>query len=76
MFDAFTHLQEPVTYADVTAYLQRLESEIPPDEYEALARALMQRLIFMMKIKTDSINPTYGMSQSFSSIFMSIDSHE
>ena len=44
MFDAFTRLQEPLTLEDVTAHLQRLESEMPPEEYEALARAVMQRL--------------------------------
>ncbi len=27
----------------VTAYLQRLESELLPDQFESLARALMQR---------------------------------
>ncbi len=26
-----------------TAYLQRLESEMPPDQFESLTRALMQR---------------------------------
>ena len=44
MFDAFTRLQEPLTLEDVTAHLQRLESEMPPEEYAALARAVIQRL--------------------------------
>ena len=35
-----------MTFEGVTAYLQRqerLESEMPPDQFESLARALMQR---------------------------------
>jgi hypothetical protein len=32
-----------VTLEGVTAYLQRLESEMPPDQFESLARDLMQR---------------------------------
>jgi hypothetical protein len=42
---AFTRLQVPlqVTLEGVTAYLQRLESKMPPDQCESLARALMQR---------------------------------
>ncbi len=51
MTDAFTRLQVPLTLGGVTTpenHLQRLESEMPPDKIESLARAIsitgMQRL--------------------------------